>query len=172
MLPTKIASISKLFILVFFTAYMAISCVEPTVPIQMTIPQMERLLTGDTSKVWIMTKRIVNDTSTLKEPCELDDTLTIIKTATAEGAGNVVFRNGALICTGENDTIFSGSYELYRDDSLGLNFFRIITPANDTLLKELKLLTSTQLEIFSIEKDTLGNEFEVEESYFANKEDQ
>lgn len=119
-------------------------------PVNLAADELERLLTADSSKSWILSNRI---NASPFEPCESDDLLTFIKSSPINDTLTIHFRSGSVFCPGQIDSvIFQGTWIII-DGLLSDSLELIIT--GDTTRRSLDLVTSQILSISYLHQNSI-----------------
>lgn len=131
--------------LILFIFSLFLSCTDDDYPVTLEVAQAQRLLTNDSSKVWIpVTGAVFSD-------CATDDQYKFTRSTAKDKLGEYTVHPGAALCENESET--KGTWEVIQSDN-GANQLRIHT--SETNVYQIDLITASQLRILDSNQEVMA----------------
>ena len=120
----------------------ALSCTDDDYPVTLEITQAQRLLTNDSSKVWLPVM------GSAFPDCAADDQYKFTRSIAKDQPGEYSVHPGTILCNGVGE--IKGTWEVVEEN--GKNQLRIHT--SDTDIYQIDLLTTSQLHLTNNNQET------------------
>lgn len=123
-----------------FLLPLAFSCTDDDYPVTLEAIQVQRLLTNDSSKVWIPVRGF--------QDCALDDAHKFTRSTAKDKLGEYLVLSGSILCEGEGE--IKGTWEVVNEN--GNNTLKIHTPSTESY--QITLITASKLRLLNNSQET------------------
>jgi len=116
------------------------SCTDDEYPVTLELTQVQRLLTNDSSKVWIPVAGF--------QDCAMDDEHKFTHSPTKDKLGEYMAHPGTILCEGNQE--IKGTWEIINEN--GINELRINTSSAEAY--QIELITTSKLHLKDNNQET------------------
>lgn len=155
-------SVDKIF-LVFLSFLLILNlsyCTEDVKTVEFTINEVERLLSGDTTKSWLRVAYVVDGQPPISDPCQLQ-TISTFYLDDSDTARYIIFSN-PVICGSQSDTLETGYWSIIgKPGNTSIAGSIELVQQGDTVIRGISEITSLYLKLSgSIDESTLEVSYE------------
>ena len=143
-------------IFLFILSISLVGCLEQDEITYFSANELTRLISSDSAKSWILTNRIVDNSSDILD-CEKDDILTFISPQFDQDT-TLLFQTGMVLCPGQIDSIiFIGKWQAIDSENQQLI---MLTIDGDSSINSIDFITSKLLTIsYQTEGKSISEEY-------------
>lgn len=123
-----------------FLLPLAFSCTDDDYPVTLETAQVQRLLTNDSSKVWVPVSGFSD--------CAMDDAHKFTRSRQKDKLGEYWLHPGTILCEGDKEV--KGTWEIIQEG--GKNQLKIHTPGTTTY--QIELITASKLRLLENGQET------------------